>query len=93
MKKWLAMAYLCTVSFSLLGSESGNYKEIVMEKMNQYPQYLYKILSLRNWQATQNRKTVQLSTEDDAFIHFSTDITVSSHLPRFLNLESYIKNP
>ena len=43
-----------------------------MEETNQSPQYLYKILSLRNWQATQNRKTAQLSAEDDAFIHFST---------------------
>lgn len=40
--------------------------------MNQSPPCLYKVLSLRNWQATQNRKTVQLSAEDDAFIHFST---------------------
>lgn len=43
-----------------------------MEETNQFPQYLYKIISLRNWQATQSRKTAQLSTEDDAFIHFST---------------------
>lgn len=41
--------------------------------MNQSPQCLYKVLSLRNWQATQNRKSIQLSAEDDAFIHFSTE--------------------
>lgn len=44
-----------------------------MEETNQSPQYLYKILSLRNWQATQSRNTIQLSAEDDAFIHFSTE--------------------
>ncbi|MBP9842197.1 MAG: peptide deformylase [Simkaniaceae bacterium] len=73
MKKWLITTYLFTVSFSLSGNESVNHKEITMEEINQSPQYLYKVLSLRNWQATQNRKTVQLSAEDDAFIHFSTE--------------------
>lgn len=73
MKKWLTIAYLCTASVSLLGNESVNHKEIIMEKMDQSPQYLYKVLSLRNWQRTQNEKTVQLSAEDNAFIHFSTE--------------------
>ena len=65
MKKWLTIACLCTVSFSLIS------KEKTMEETKLFPQYLYKILSLRNWQATQSRKTAQLSAEDDAFIHFS----------------------
>lgn len=73
MKRWFAIVFLFTVLFSLSGNESVNHKEIMMEKMNQSPQYLYKVLSLRNWQATQNRETVQLSAEDDAFIHFSTE--------------------
>lgn len=47
--------------------------EIVMEKTHEIPQYLYKILSLQNWQATQNENTVQLSSADDTFIHFSTE--------------------
>ena len=73
MKNWLTIAYLCAVSFSLVGNEKpATTKEIKEEETNQSPQYLYKILSLRNWQATQTRKTAQLSAEDDAFIHFST---------------------
>ena len=36
------------------------------------PAYLYKILSYRNWQATERRKVVILSGDDDRFIHFST---------------------
>jgi peptide deformylase len=36
------------------------------------PAYLYKILSYRNWQATERRKVVILSGDDDQFIHFST---------------------
>lgn len=37
------------------------------------PQYLFKILSLRNWQATQARKALILSADDDAFVHFSME--------------------
>lgn len=74
MKKWLVVAYLCTVSFSLSGEEKlANNKEIMVEGINQSPQYLYKILSARNWQATQNSKSVQLSAEDGVFVHFSTE--------------------
>src|SRR5579871_5270212 len=73
MKNWLTITYMCAISFPLVGNEKLVInKGIAMEEMNSSPQYLYKILSLRNWQATQSRKTVQLSAEDDAFIHFST---------------------
>lgn len=44
-----------------------------MEEMHQPPDHLYKVLSLKHWQATQNGKTVQLSAEDAVFIHFSTE--------------------
>ena len=37
------------------------------------PAYLYKILSCRHWLATQARKAVILSADDEAFIHFSTE--------------------
>ena len=67
-------AYLFAVLFSLSGNGLFATPETAMvEIMHQSPQCLYKILSFKNWQATQNRKTVQLSAEDDAFIHFSTE--------------------
>ncbi|MDE3047733.1 MAG: DUF952 domain-containing protein, partial [Verrucomicrobiota bacterium] len=73
MKNWLTIACLCAVSLSLVGNEKpATNEEITIEETNQFPQYLYKILSLRNWQATERSKTAQLSAEDDAFIHFST---------------------
>lgn len=60
------------ISFVLHGKEKMvSHKEVIMEV--QPPQYLYKIISLRNWQSTQRRKTVQLSAEDSSFIHFSTE--------------------
>jgi len=37
------------------------------------PDFLYKILSSRNWRATEARKVVRLSPEDQEFIHFSTE--------------------
>lgn len=44
-----------------------------MKTDTQRPQYLYKILSSRNWHATQNRHIVTLSADDDAFIHLATE--------------------
>jgi hypothetical protein len=35
------------------------------------PKYLYKILSMRNWQASQHTNAIQLSAEDHTCIHFS----------------------
>lgn len=63
--------WLCFASFPLYASEISFKKEI-METV-ETPKYLYKVLSPRHWQATQNRKTVALPAEDDAFIHFSTE--------------------
>jgi uncharacterized protein (DUF952 family) len=72
-------------SFILTATLSANaclsHKEIKMEETNECPQYLYKILSLKNWQATDTMKAVQLSRDDDAFIHFST----LDQLERILN--------
>lgn len=82
MKALLILAYLCTVSFSLLGIEKVMSKEI-METKAQDIQYLYKILSLRNWQATQNRKTVALSADDDVFIHFSTEDQIEKIIEKY----------
>jgi uncharacterized protein (DUF952 family) len=65
MKRWLIVVYFCTISFMLFSSETS--------EMNQSPPYLYKILSLTNWQATQGNPVVQLSSEDDSFIHLSTE--------------------
>lgn len=36
------------------------------------PQYLYKILSLPDWKASQQRTTLKLASSDDAFIHLAT---------------------
>lgn len=47
------------------------------------PAYLYKILSQRNWKATQNRNVVALSGDDDAFIHFSKEDQLERILQKY----------
>lgn len=42
------------------------------------PHYLYKVISKENWAASQHAHYVQLSDDDSAFIHFSTE----EQLPR-----------
>jgi uncharacterized protein (DUF952 family) len=36
------------------------------------PKYLYKVLSLINWQASQNKDNIVLSHDDINFVHFAT---------------------
>ena len=83
MKAWIVLAYICTVSFSLFGNEKVFDKEIMEAETNQNPQYLYKILSLRNWQATQNRATIALSAEDDVFVHFAREDQMDRILTKY----------
>jgi len=47
------------------------------------PQYLYKILSYRNWQATENRRVVSLSGDDKEFIHLSTEEQLGRILEKY----------
>lgn len=37
------------------------------------PKYLYKIISMENWQASKGQKFVRLSAEDGSFIHLSQE--------------------
>ncbi len=47
------------------------------------PQYLYKILSLRNWQLSQSKDSVALSADDEAFIHFSKEDQVDRIVSKY----------
>jgi len=40
---------------------------------NKVPEFLYKILSLENWKASQSRPTIQLTQDDKEFIHLSKE--------------------
>jgi peptide deformylase len=47
------------------------------------PKYLYKILSSRHWQASQNSKIITLSSDDDAFIHLATEEQLDKIIAKF----------
>lgn len=59
--------------FSCIHAVPSSNEENMETKNVKAPVYLYKILSIRHWQASQGRKTIFLSSEDEAFIHFSTE--------------------
>lgn len=46
-------------------------QEVVQQETT--PQYLYKVLSLENWKQSQSAKSLVLSADDQAFIHFSRE--------------------
>ena len=75
MKTLAIAAYLSIMAFSLNGDDQKMHQ-------NQNPQYLYKVLSLRNWQATQNRNTVLLTTEDCKFIQFLKEDQIQEYLTK-----------
>lgn len=65
--------FILFASFSLYGVSQPMSEAPTELKMEQHtPQYLYKILSLENWELSQNQKSIHLSSDDMEFIHFST---------------------
>jgi peptide deformylase len=71
MIKYFFMTWLCAVS--CFGTENILKEEVMETKEKEFPQYLYKIISFRQWQTTQNRGIVLLPAEDDVFIHLSRE--------------------
>lgn len=58
------------------------------------PSFLYKILSSSDWEESQSQTKLQLSPDDDEFIHFSTEDQLSritqkywSHVPDYVILK------
>lgn len=45
---------------------------VIMEK-SLPPEYLYKVLSLKNWKASEHQQEIKLSEEDKEFIHLSKE--------------------
>lgn len=48
-------------------------KEIGDMARETHPKYLYKIISVENWQLSQGRPSIQLSSEDEEFIHLALE--------------------
>lgn len=60
--------YLATAALPL---ETSTPKEEVMQEHT--PAFLYKVLSMENWEESQKAEALALSKDDEAFIHFSRD--------------------
>jgi peptide deformylase len=67
--------FLCLISVLLHPLENMHAQDA--------PAFLYKILSLRLWHATQNRKNVSLPAEDNAFIHLATEEQLEKVIAKF----------
>lgn len=48
-----------------------------------HPPFLYKILSLENWQASQGKPQVRLADDDANFIHLSTEDQLERILKKY----------
>ena len=68
--------------FSLASFSLGNENHSNLEFM-QPLEYLYKVLSYRFWNASQNKKTISLPAEDSEFIHFSTEEQLEKTLNKY----------
>ncbi len=47
------------------------------------PQFLYKILSTDSWEESQGERSLELSSDDNDFIHFSLDTQVDRILTKY----------
>ncbi|MBA3722179.1 MAG: DUF952 domain-containing protein [Parachlamydiaceae bacterium] len=52
------------------------------------PKYLYKILSVDDWSKSQSRKNIQLSVDDEEFIHFSTEEQLDKIIAKYWGVKS-----
>lgn len=88
----LAVTLLCTAACTTTVEKPTLKKEkqVVSEILEQTPHYLYKVVSLTNWEASQNRKELVLSAKDDLFIHFSKEDQVEGVVTKHWNKASYV---
>lgn len=47
------------------------------------PEYLYKILSEENWNASNKIKRIQIPPEDEPFIHLATEMQLNKIISKF----------
>ncbi len=69
----LARESLDVAVAALRGAFYRGSNHLAKEENMTTPRYLFKILSTENWQASAGQKEVQLSAEDQAFIHLSLE--------------------
>jgi len=86
MRKWLVLATLSAAALSLSANETLEDLELEGQEMVEIqpiPEYLFKILSVQNWQQSQMSEAIALSAEDGAFIHLATRDQVEKILEKY----------
>jgi uncharacterized protein (DUF952 family) len=88
----LALLLLYSTAYTTTTEQHSLKKEksVVLEIVAETPPYLYKVLSLANWEASQKRKDLILPAKDDVFIHFSKEGQVEHVIKKHWNNASYI---
>lgn len=71
------------IIFSFTGLTYG--AETVMTYREEKPKYLYKILSYRNWKASELTKVLQLTSDDDQFIHLAKEDQLENILLKYFS--------
>lgn len=61
----------------------GAAKFAEVQLVEERPSYLYKILTVENWNESQNKNAVLLPKEDAGFIHFSTEDQLERILAKY----------
>lgn len=85
---WLTILIITIILFSLT----------LAKCINKTPAYLYKIISVENWEQSKDQDRLKLSQMDNNFIHFSTEKQLDRIInkfwknePRFFVLKINIK--
>jgi uncharacterized protein (DUF952 family) len=89
---YLAIACLCATSYSFTTEKhiSKKGKGVVSEMVEETPQYLYKIVSVANWDTSQTRDCVVLAPNDDVCIHLSKEDQVEKVVKKKWATTSYV---
>jgi uncharacterized protein (DUF952 family) len=58
--------------------------------MSATPHYLYKVLSLTQWEASQGSKNIVLNQDDRDFIHFSTEEQLERLISKYWKAKSFV---
>jgi len=87
-KKIILFLVMC-----LSGILSVDGVELLQQKMEveKTPKYLYKVLSVEDWEESQGMKSVKLAAADRDFIHFSTEKQLNRIIEKYWsNIPEYV---
>lgn len=93
MKKWVYLLFSVTFALLLTTYTYENGFRMGGEHMqeNSVPKYLYKILSLDNWERSESKTSLTLSDDDREFIHLAREDQVDKIAEKYWsNVPEYV---